>query len=218
MTEKGKQRLLSSKSIKIPKQTLYVIDKVVRKKLAKDKKKRASSAKSPGSDGLTFTMSPEPLRDRTESTERQREGHYKTPNKSAPDIDYISIPYDEWYQMKEVYKHYKDKLLKSIKQEMKQNLIAKVSMEIEDYERKLDKIMKSEKAKKKQSRIKKKLKKQQEIIKEQDKEHQAMRKNAAFKDWLKNSINKLVVEKKEERRRKHIEHLEKKRKEEFDSK
>ena len=37
LTKKGKKRLLSSKVIKIPRNTLYVVDKVVRKKLVKDK-------------------------------------------------------------------------------------------------------------------------------------------------------------------------------------
>jgi hypothetical protein len=152
---------MSTRSIKIPKQTLYVIDKVVRKKLQKDKKKRASSAKSVGGSDLKFTLSPEPETDldnvRGPRKSRSQYENGKTPNKATLDNDYTKGTYDEWYQTKEVYKKYKDKLVKCIKQEMKHNLLQKVSQEIEDYERKLTKVMISNTQRKKHDKAKSKL-------------------------------------------------------------
>ena len=134
---------------------MYVIDKVVRKKLLKDKKKRAQSAMSPGSD-LHFILSPE------NTAEKQSRNQYenvapvntrykhanlsaKTPGKSQPEVgDPQFLNYDEWYETKEVYKKYRDKLVKCIKEDMKSNLLNKVSQDIEEYEAKLAKIMKQE--------------------------------------------------------------------------
>jgi len=88
--------------------TLYIIDKVVRKKLQKDKIRRVSSAKSP--DKIKFTLSPrdniprEEVKEKVKKSRKSSEEDSKTPKKQVIEVDLPKISYDEWYQMKEVYK------------------------------------------------------------------------------------------------------------------
>lgn len=66
--------------------------------------KRASSAQNQVDRNLQLTLSPSTKAEEDDLRGLSQNKTLKTPNKSAPDVEYVSIPYEEWFQMKEVYK------------------------------------------------------------------------------------------------------------------
>ena len=85
LTEKGKRRLHSAISVKIPKKTLYVIDKVVRKKLRKESLKlRQSFQRSGYPKGYKGTLSPRMGSSKENLLRETRERlDFKTPEKQS---------------------------------------------------------------------------------------------------------------------------------------
>jgi len=62
--------------------------------------------------------------------------------------------------------------------------------------------------KEKQNKIKRKMRKKEAIIKQQDIEHKKAQERAAFKDWLKNSIDSLVAQKHKQRQESKLKKIE----------
>lgn len=85
LTEKGKKRLHSAISVKIPKKTLYVIDKVVRKKLRKESLKlRESFQRSRYPKTYKSTLSPKGGSEKESYIRDAREKlDFKTPEKQS---------------------------------------------------------------------------------------------------------------------------------------
>lgn len=108
ITDKGKKRLNSARSVKIPKKAQYVVDKVVRKYCSKSQWKKHSSMHLEQvvgtADSNLFT-----------SPEKGREGQPTTGQASAELLSPAgsskrkanTLGYDEWYLLKERERHYK---------------------------------------------------------------------------------------------------------------
>ena len=176
--------------MRIPKKTLYVIDKVVRKKLRKDPFKHyenENNVQTLKKEELRQSLSPAPNEDNKNRT--MNTGNILPLEKPT------SLSYEEWCFLKETEKRYKEKLISNVKDEIQRNMIARKIKYFEEYEERKERMAKWEKDKyyqlkktKREIREKKILDKEMKLRKQQFGEK-------AFKEWLRRSIEDLKIQK-----------------------